>query len=267
MTENSRAGNESQKRRNPPQSTRGDGEPNGPVRQGTLIEDPDARSRKMKIIVLVIVLAVLALAAGGYLAVRLAGGDQVESVTDNGPEAPTERLPDADNQVPPREGENPFSANIAPESVSVPEETMEVTAEDNSFVFSRIDLALVVDDEEGTVNETEGAECSLVNDTEICYAGYVEFDEEGLDDLEVFAVKNIAENRILESNSDVGAVSFTGTDHAFVGNVVIDSEEYSVPFMAVSGDNGSGFLMMLSDEEGRSLEDFNDYQPHLSVEQ
>lgn len=232
-----------------------------------LMEDPDAKSRKRKIVILVVVLALLALAAGGYLAIRIAGGDNDVVMTEDGPEAPTDRLPDVGEQIPPRDGESPFAANIDPESVNLPDQTFEVTTDDNAFNYSVIDMSLAVDEDEGTVVETEGKECSMSNDNEICYAGYVEFEDENMDDLEVFAVRNIVENRLFESTSDVVATEVAGTEHAFVGNIVIDTQEYSVPFFAVAGDNGAGFMMMLSDEEGRSVEDFNGYQPALSVEQ
>ena len=234
---------------------------------GDSFADPDSRSRSIKLMVLIVVLALLALVGGGYLAVRLAGTDEpVETTDDGGPEAPVEEMTEDGAEIEVREGENPFAAEMDVESVSIPDGamTVPVSEDGDSFEFSDVDLALAVGDD-ASITETEGEECVLLSDTDICYAGYVSVD--GMDDLEVFAVRNIVENRLLEINSDVVPTSVEGAEHAFVGNVVVDTEEYAMPFLAVAGENGSGFLMMFSDNIQRDVDDFNGYQEHLSIEQ
>lgn len=231
-------------------------------------EEEVSRSRRVKIVILVVVLSLLALVIGGYLALRLTTVQSPDEESDGGPESPVEEMEPAEETVPPQDGESPFYTVFSDEDISIPDGSIDVSVDDDSFVFSSTETTMQALDASAT--GSSGADCVLTADTDICYAGYVESSDEDLGSVEVFAVKNIARNRLLEASTDVSEASVNGAEASFVGNVSVaddGDESLSSPFLAVADSRGSGFLILPTPTNNGSadIDDMESYQAHFQV--
>lgn len=225
-------------------------------------EEQQKKKRRFKLVVVIIVFTLLAALIGGYY-----GFQQVversntpdEASEPSGPQAPEpERLPEGEEEVEIEEGENPmtevFNGDPAPY-----EDTEIVEVGNDRFVFSGSQVMLEAED--ATLVETAGVECELSQGSEICYAGYIDFED--LDPLSVYASKNIAENRMLETMTETNTQSVTGASGAIMG--MLSTEELSSPAIAVAAENGAGFLLMFENGAERGVGDFSGYTPLLTV--
>lgn len=224
-------------------------------------EEQRKKQRKFKIVVLIVVFAVLAAFVGGYIGFQqvLNQNETTETSAPSGPEAPmVERLPEGEQEIEVEEGENPmvevFNGEPAPHDGN---EIVELGNE--RFVFDGSQVMLEADD--ATLVETSGAECELQYQSEICYAGYIDFED--LDNLSVYASKNVAESRLLETMTETNTQSITGASAAVMG--MLEAGEVSTPAIAVAAENGSGFILMFEDGTEKGVGDFSGYAPLITI--
>lgn len=230
--------------------------------------------RKVKVIIFVVLLTIIALLVGGYLGLQSAvenAYEERQAEEDEepvGPEAPIEQLPESEAPIEVEENTNVFSSLYSGDP-SPYEDSEQIEMGNDRFVFSGSQVMLEADN--GELVEGSSVDCVLENSTDICYSGYAEIDD--LETIEIYAVKNIVENRLFERMSDnTENVTVVGAEAAVTGTILSSEESEgnanNVPMLAIAAENGSGFMLTFSPNSEATLDDLREqYASEFTVHQ
>lgn len=217
------------------------------------------KKRKWKLIVAIVVLALIVVGITAWFTFEQIRNTHIE------PEVQEEIIREMPDPVEVEPGENPFAAMLAEEDkeYSGPGNSSIVKdGEEETFTFESTGTTLApvnVDTFEPAVD----MECTLTEQTDLCFVGTVSFESDNLQAVDVFAVSNMLENRLFEALDSYKAFNVDGAEAGLYGQ--IDAGETSTPIAGIVVEDGSGFVLTPhgSSEEGY---DFDLYQESFIIE-
>lgn len=228
----------------------------------TIVKDKESKQKRNKTLIILGFIAVLAVLLAAYLGITQAIENAQQE--DREERDAIERIPEGEEEVEFEEGENPLAAMLGDEDAPEHYDGREViNLEDDRFTFSIAEVGIGSSAEDSSLTETSGTQCAISDTEDMCYAGYMQVED--MPRLEVFAIKNIFENRILETMDEAYVYEMEGSDTSVVGDLTVP--ELETPVIAAGTESGAGFIIMFANDEERSYEDFQHYQDHLEISQ